>query len=65
MLKASVIREMTDKEIADKISLEEDNLQRMRMEHAISPLDNPSKLRILKKDIARLKTILHLRNIKA
>ncbi len=36
----------------------------MRLNHAVSPLDNPNKIGETKKDIARLKTELRARQIK-
>ncbi len=62
-MKASEIRELTSKEIVEKIQVEKENLVRLRLNNAISPLDNPMKIRNSKKVIARLKTILRQREI--
>ncbi|PIF01940.1 MAG: 50S ribosomal protein L29 [Draconibacterium sp.] len=62
-MKTSEIREMTDKEIVERIELEKENLVRLRMNHAVSPLENPFKLTEVKRDIARLKTILREREL--
>lgn len=54
---------MTTKEIVEKIQVEKENLIRLRMNHAVSPLDNPLKIKEFRKDIARLKTVLRQREL--
>jgi large subunit ribosomal protein L29 len=60
-MKTSEIKELATKEIVEKIQVEKENLVRLRLNHAVSPLDNPTKLQVAKKNIARLKTILRQR----
>ena len=55
------ILQMSDEDIRMKISDDRENLQRMRFNHAISPLDNPMSLRSLRREIARLNTELNAR----
>ena len=55
-MKNSEIRELTDKEIVEKIISEKDNYTRMKINHKISDLENPHELSNIKKVIARLKT---------
>jgi large subunit ribosomal protein L29 len=55
-MKNSEIKELTTKEIAERIDTESDKLTRMKLNHAISPLENPIILVGIRKDIARLKT---------
>jgi len=62
-MKVSEIKEMTTKELVEKIQVEQENLIRLRMNHAVSPLDNPMKLKETRKNIARLKTILRQREL--
>jgi large subunit ribosomal protein L29 len=62
-MKTSEINGMTTKEIVEKIDIEKENLVRLRLNHAVSPLDNPLKLKETKRNIARLKTILRQREI--
>ncbi|MBW6533536.1 MAG: 50S ribosomal protein L29 [Mariniphaga sp.] len=62
-MKTSEIKELTTKEIVEKIQVEKENLVRLRLNHAVSPLDNPMKIKVSKKNIARLKTILHQREL--
>lgn len=62
-MKNSEIKELTTKEIAERIDAEKDKLTRMTLNHAVSPLDNPITLKEVRKDIARLKTELRQRQL--
>ena len=57
-MKVADIKNMSSKELQKKIASEEKRLNRMRLDHAITPLQNPSQIKSLRKDIARMKTIL-------
>jgi large subunit ribosomal protein L29 len=59
------ILQMSEEDIRMKIRDDQDNLRRMRFNHAISPLDNPLSLRSLRREIARLTTELNKRQQKA
>jgi len=62
-MKNSEIKELTTKEIAERIDTESDKLTRMKLNHAISPLENPIVLVGIRKDIARLKTEMRSRQL--
>ncbi len=62
-MKTSEINELTTKEIVERIEIEKENLIRLRMNHAVSPLDNPLKIKETRKVIARLKTVLRHREL--
>ena len=55
-MKTSEIRELTDQELIERIDTEQVKLTRMRMNHAVSPLDNPLQLKFARRVVARLKT---------
>ena len=57
-MKAAEIREMSVADIRERIELEKSNLDTMKMNHAISPLEDTSKIAKARKDIARMMTIL-------
>lgn len=57
-MKATEIRELTIKEINEHLETERTFLAKQRLNHAVSPLDNPLKLNETRKNIARLMTIL-------
>ena len=57
-MKASEIREMSIADLRERIELEKANLDTMKINHAISPLEDTSKIAKARKDIARMMTIL-------
>ena len=57
-MKASELRELTVKELEEKIENEKSFLVKQRLSHAVSPLDNPLKLKEARKNVAKLKTVL-------
>ncbi|MBK6284559.1 MAG: 50S ribosomal protein L29 [Draconibacterium sp.] len=57
-MKTSEIKELTVKEIVEKLQVEKENLVRLKLNHAVSPLDNPMKIQVSKRNIARLHTVL-------
>jgi large subunit ribosomal protein L29 len=57
-MKTSEIKEMSIKEIVERLQVEKENLVRLKLNHAVSPLDNPMKIKESKQTVARLKTIL-------
>ena len=62
-MKTSEIKEMSTKELVEKLQVEKENLVRLRLNHAVSPLDNPMKIKDAKKNIARMNTILRQREL--
>jgi large subunit ribosomal protein L29 len=62
-MKALEIREMSTKDLLEKVELERGQRAKMRLNHAISPIENPSQIRECRKDIARMLTILREREI--
>ena len=62
-MKTSEINEMTTKELVERLQVEKENLVRLRLNHAVSPLDNPMKLKDAKKNIARMKSVLRQREL--
>ena len=57
-MKASEIREMSVADIRERIELEKANLDTMKINHTISPLEDTSKIAKARRDIARMMTIL-------
>jgi large subunit ribosomal protein L29 len=62
-MKNSEIREMTTKEVVERIDTERAMLAKLRLNHAVSPLENPLKLRETRRNIARLNTELRKREV--
>jgi len=57
-MKTAEIREMSINDLRDRIDAEKQNLNRMKMNHVISPLEDTSKIKKAKCDIARMMTVL-------
>jgi len=62
-MKTTEIRELKIKEIQERIDAEKGTLVRMKLNHVVSPLDNPLKITHIRKDIARLMTILRQKSL--
>lgn len=62
-MKIAEVRELTSKEIAERVQTDATRLNQMEMQHSISPLDNPTQIKELRRDIARLKTVLREREL--
>ena len=60
-MKTSEIKELTTAEIQERLATEKEQLVRMKLNHSISPLDNPLQIREARKTIARLETELRQR----
>jgi large subunit ribosomal protein L29 len=55
-MKSSEIKELSNQELLEHIDNEKTSLVRMKLNHAISPLENPQKIKESRKTIARLMT---------
>jgi large subunit ribosomal protein L29 len=62
-VKASNMRELTDEELRQKVSSYKEELFNLRFQMATGQLDNPMRIRDVKKNIARCKTVLREREI--
>ncbi len=62
-MKNSEIRSLSESEIQERIVAEQENMTRLRFAHAISPIENPNKIRETKRFIARLKTALNAKQL--
>ena len=57
-MKAQEVREMSVADLRDRIEVEKANLETMKLNHTISPLEDTSKIAKTRADIARMMTIL-------
>ena len=64
-MKATEIRELSDKELQEKLNDLKAELFNLRFQHAINQLENPMRLKAVKKDIARVKTLMRELEIKS
>ena len=58
MMKAKELKNLSAEELAKKLDELKKDLFMLRMQHSTNQLDNPMRLNAVKKDIARIKTII-------
>lgn len=61
-MKANELRAMTSEDLAKKLGELKEELFNLRFQHAINQLDNPHKIEDVKRDIARVMTIMNEKN---
>ncbi|MBQ2677058.1 MAG: 50S ribosomal protein L29 [Clostridia bacterium] len=62
-MKASEIRELSVAELNDKLAELKKELFNLRFQHAINQLENPMRIKAVKKDIARINTVLTAKSL--
>ncbi len=60
-MKMYEIKELSEEELKKRIKDEEENLSHLRFRHATTQLESPAKLRTVRRDIARMKSLLRER----
>ncbi len=62
-MKQNVIREMSISELRERLDEEKKQLRKLKMNHAVSPLENPMKIKDYRRTVARILTELRKREI--
>ena len=62
-MKIKEVNELETKELVEKLENAQAALATMKLNHNISPLENPSQIKAARRDIARMKTVLHSREL--
>ena len=62
-MKIAEIRQIPANELAERVEAEVVKYNQMKLNHAISPLENPSQIKAARRDIARMKTELRQREL--
>jgi large subunit ribosomal protein L29 len=62
-MKAAEIRELTEKELKERIEAEKAHLVKQKLNHCISPLDNPMKIKQVRRNVARMMTLLRQKQL--
>ena len=62
-MKVSELKDLSIKELEERLENEQAFLSKQRINHAVSPLDNPLKMRETKKNIARIFTVLRQKQL--
>ena len=63
-MKSAEIKEMSVQDLEERIAAEKANLTQLKVQHAVSPVENPSIIMKSRRDIARMLTILGQKNSK-
>ncbi len=62
-MKQSVIIELPNDDLFERLEEEEKQMVKLRLNHAVSPLENPHKIADYRKTIARLRTEIRKRQL--
>ena len=62
-MKMSEIKDLETKDLAERIATEVGKYNQMKLNHSISPMENPSEIKMARREIARLKTELRQREL--
>ncbi|MBP3299187.1 MAG: 50S ribosomal protein L29 [Muribaculaceae bacterium] len=62
-MKKEEIKELSIKELRERILVAEKAYRELKVTHAISPIDNPAKITFDRREIARLKTVLRQKEL--
>jgi large subunit ribosomal protein L29 len=62
-MKQTVIKETSVQDLRDKLAEETALLAKLKLNHAVSPIENPLKIKATRKNVARLQTELRKREL--
>jgi len=62
-MKTSEVKELSTKDLVERIDSEKELMVRLKLNHAVSPLDNPMKIKVSRRNVARMKTELVKRQL--
>ena len=63
-MKSAEIKDMSIQDLQERIDAEKAKLSQLKVQHAVSPVENPSIIKKSRRDIARMLTILRQKNPK-
>ena len=63
-MKQAVIREFTTAELHERLEEEKKQLLKLKFNHAVSPLENPMKIKAYRKNVAKIETEITARMLK-
>ena len=62
-MKNSEIKALSLDELQGKLEVEQDSLQKLKFAHAINPVENPMRIKELRKFVARIKTEIRAKEL--
>ncbi len=63
-MKSAEIKDLSVKDLQERIEAEKAQLTKLKVQHVVSPVENPSIIKKSRRDIARMLTILRQKNAK-
>ena len=57
------VKGLETKDLVEKLENTVEKYQQMKLNHSVTPLENPSQIKATRRDIARMKTELHQREL--
>ncbi len=64
-MKQEVIKELSTEELIERLESERMDLQKMKLHHAVSPIENPQTIKAARKGVARILTELRRRELES
>jgi len=64
-MKQQVIKELSTNDMIERLAEEKERLTKLKLTHAVSPIENPETIKEVRRTIARLKTELRRRELEA
>ena len=62
-MKIADIKELSAADLAERIQAEQANYNQMLLNHAVSPLENNAQIKLTRRNIARMKTVLRQKEL--
>ena len=62
-MEQEVIKELSTPELSERLEDEVKQFVKLKLNHAVSPLENPNKIKVYRRTIARIKTELRKREL--
>ena len=63
IMKIAEINELQTSELKERLDAEESNYHQLKLNHSVSPIENPSRIKETRRTIARIKTVLRQREL--
>ena len=63
IMKIAEIKELSAADLAERIQAEQANYNQMLLNHAVSPLENNAQIKLTRRSIARMKTVLRQKEL--
>ena len=62
-MKVAEIKELNDADLKERIQTEKAQYHQMKLNHAVSPLENNAQIKLTRRNIARMKTVLRQKEL--